>query len=575
MITFGHMHPLGPLRSVTSRAAFHSGRCGNALLLLFLCAAPRAAHAQLTLTHTEDAAPVPQGTLRFRVTTGWTRYDERFIAGGRRSLSDEVSSDSLGSAQLPYLGPIEQGLRTLTADPNAKLSLGRLAAYSDARIVTTPIVFEYGLTRRLSVGLMVPLVQTRRNIAFGINKGIIGVDDPRRGSPNVGFVPSRQRDSAAKANALVYGGFSKAADSLTTLVSRCPSNPTAAGCGTVNANAADAAAAATLARQFANAVKSALGTDSASTRIAPKTGGSLATSIEAERAIINARVQKYLGASAGATSGVFTQAIPFSYIDLQGRNGVPGLLQSSVGGVDSLQTVNKLALGGVTLALQYQVFDHFLTDSISAPRFQSRLAVGGGFKFEKLLQDSARTLGTISAGNGSAIEVHSAMDVITGRLGGTVALRYTKYLPHTVNAPLVGDPESFWPVAVFGAADATAGAVAGLDLTPRFLIGNSFAIDGHYGFERTGATTYDRIAAPSTCMVCSTAASLSTSARNAQRVGFGVRYSTVDAWQRGQLSTPIEVSFTHLQTITGDAGVAALQRDQVQVRLYFPVRSNR
>jgi hypothetical protein len=80
---------------------------------------------------------------------------------------------------------------------------------------------------------------------------------------------------------------------------------------------------------------------------------------------------------------------------------------------------------------------------------------------------------------------------------------------------------------------------------------------------------------PSTCTVCSTATTLSTAARNAQRVGFGVRYSTVDAWQRGQSGTPMEVSFTHLQTITGDAGVARLQRDQVQVRLYFGVRSNR
>ena len=565
MITFGHMHSLGSPRSRIARVASSRSRCRKTLILVCFGLLPSVVQAQLTLTHTEDAAPVPAGTLRFRLTTGWTRYDERFIAGGRRSLTDEVSSDSLGSAQLPYLGPIEQGLRTLSADPSARLSLGKLAAYSDARIVTTPIVFEYGLTRKLSIGVMFPVVQTRRNIAFGINKD---------SAANVGFVPSRQRDSAAKANALVYGGFSKAADSLATLVARCPSSPTAAGCAAVNANAADAAASATLARQFADAVKSALGTDTASTHIAPKTGGTLATEIEAERVIVNARVRKYLGASAGASTSVFTQAIPFSYIDLQGRNGVPGLLQSSVGGVDSLQTTNKLALGGVTFALQYQVFDHFRSDSITAPHFQSRLAVGGGFKFEKLLQDSARTLGTISSGNGSAVELHSAMDVITGNVGGTAVVRYTKYLPHTVNAPLVGDPESFWPVPVFGSADATAGAVMGLDLTPRILIGSSFALDGHYGFERTGATTYERMTPPSTCAVCSTAATLSTAARNAQRIGFGVRYSTVDAWQRKQLSTPLEVSFTHLQTITGDPGVAALQRDQVQVRLYFPVKSN-
>ena len=568
MITFGHMHPLGPPRSPVARVASQPSRWRNALVLVFLAMLPSVAHAQVTLTHTEDAAPVPQGTLRFTLTTGWTRYDERFIAGGRRSLSDEVSSDSLGPAQLPYLAPIQQGLRTLAADPNARLSLGHLAAYSDARIVTTPIVFQYGLTKRLSIGVMVPVVQTRRNIAFGINKD---------SAANVGFVPSRQRDSAARINALVYAGFKTAADSLATLVARCPSNPGAAGCAAVNANAADAAAAGAAALAFANAVQSALGTDTSLTRIAPKTGGEFARDIQIREAFVNLAVRKYLGASAGASTDVFTQAIPFSYIDLQGRNGVPGLLQSSVGGVDSLQTTNKLALGGVTIALQYQLFDHFRVDSAPAQGLQSRLAVGGGFKFEKLLEDSARTLGSIPPGNGSAIEVHSAMDVITGRFGGTAVVRFTKYLPHTVNAPLVGDPESFWPIPLFGSADATAGSVIGLDLTPRYLIGDYFALDGHYGFERTGATTYDRIIPPSACLACFTTSStstLSTASRNAQRVGFGVRYSTVDSWQRGQSGTPLEVSFTHLATISGDAGVPALQRDQIQVRLYFPVRSS-
>lgn len=565
MITFGHMHSLGLLRSRIARAATSRAHWGKIILLSVIGAMPAVAQAPLTLSHTEDAAPVPKGTLRFRVTTGWTRFDERFVSGGRRSLSNEISTDSLGSAQLPLLAPVERGLRTLAADPAAKLSLGKLAAYSDARIVTTPITFEYGLTRRLSFGVMFPVVQTRRNIAFGIN---------RDSSANTGYVASRQRDSAAKVNTLVYGGFNRAADSLAILVARCPANPAANGCAAVNLNAADAAAAGALARQFADAVKSALGTDTAATRIAPRTGGTLATNIETERARINARVQKYLGASAGATSGVFTQSAPFSYIDLQGRNGVAGLLQGSLGGIDSLQTTNKLALGGVTFGVQFQVFDRFRTDSITPSGLQSRLAVGGGFKFERLLQDSARTLGTIPVGNGSAVELHSAMDMIAGSLGGTVAVRYTKYLPHTINAPLVGDPEAFWPVPVFGSAQATSGSVAGLDLTPRLLVGSSFALDGHYGFERLGAPTYDRPAPPPGCAICVGIAPPPMLARNAQRLGFGIRYSTVDSWRRGQLGTPIEVSFTHLQAITGDAGVPRVQRDQVQVRLYIPVRSS-
>ena len=533
-----------------------------------VCAAPAVVRAQISLTHTEDAAPVPKGMLRVRVTTGWTRFDERFTPSGRRTLGDEISADDFGPRQLPLLAPVEKGLQTLSGDTQTKLSLGRLAARSDARIVTTPIVFEYGLTRRLTVGLLVPIVQTRRNLSLSVNKD---------SNANVGFVPSRTRREAADRNALVFAAYRNAADSLATLVARCPSNPTAAGCAVVNVNPSAASAAGLLARQFADAVKSALGTDTATVRIAPRSGGALAARIDDQRALIDSRVQRYLGANAGANTGVFTQPSSFSYIDLQGRNGAAGLLQSSLGGgLDSLRTTNKLAIGGVTLGAQFLVFDHFQGDTLRAPGFQTRLAVGGAFRFETLPADSARILGVIAPTEGSAVELKSAIDVLSGIFGGTAVARYTKFFARPVDAPLAGDLEAFWPAPYFGSAMRTGGSVVGLDLTPRLLLGDSFAIDGHYGVERTGAPTFER--APLGAGVADSgipAFAPNTAARNAQRVGMGLRYSTVDSYLRGQSTTPIEVSLTHLETITGGEGVARLRRDQIQVRLYFPVRSGR
>lgn len=504
--------------------------------------------------------------LRVRITTGWTRFDERFTPSGRRTLGDEMSTDVFGAQQLPLLAPVERGLQTLSGDTKTTLSLGRLAALSDSRIVTTPIVLEYGVTRRLTIGVLVPIVQTRRSVSLSVNKDSLA---------NVGFVPPRSRSEAASKNALVYAAYKSAADSLATLVSKCPGNPTAAGCAAVNLNLSDASATGLLARQFADAVKSALGTDTATALIAPRTGGTLAAGIDDQRALINARVQKYLGASAGANAGVFTQSSSFSYIDLQGRNGVPGLLQSALGGgLDSLQTTNRLVIGGVTLGAQFMVFDHFRADTLRAPGFQARLAVGGAFRFEALPADSARTPGVIPPTEGSALELKSAMDIIAGQFGATIAGHYATFFARSIDAPLVGDPEAFWPAPFFGPAKRTAGAVIGLDLTPRLLLGDSFALDGHYGFERTAAPTFERTPLVG-CAACDAIAAYvpNTAARNAQRVGVGLRYSTVDSYLRGRSTTPIEVSLTHLQTITGDEGVARLQRDQIQVRLYFPVRS--
>src|SRR3982750_3476411 len=113
-----------------------------ALLVLALFAVP--AHAQATLSHTGDAAPVPEGMLRFRVVTAWTRADDRFTPNGLVPLGTDFSADALGPTQLPLLAPAWAGLQTLTANPSVRLSLGRLDVGSNARIVTTPISLEYG-----------------------------------------------------------------------------------------------------------------------------------------------------------------------------------------------------------------------------------------------------------------------------------------------------------------------------------------------------------------------------------------------------------------------------------------------
>ena len=537
----------------------------RSLSVLALCAAlARPATGQIMLTHDEDASPVPVGSIRFRLQTGWTRYDERFGASGRHALGEDISSPALGTKQLPLLTPAELGIQALSNDPSIRLSLGRFDAKSDVRNVTTPISLEYGLTRRLSVGIMVPIVQTRRNIHVVVNSDTLN---------NVNFVPARTRGTAANANAAVYAAFNKAADSIATLIAQCPTHTTSPGCGAVNANPAGAAAAANQARRFANAVRSALGTDSLSAFLAPKAGSPLAAAIDGRRIATNTLLQAYLGSGAGALSSVFTTSGSFSYIDLQGRNGVPGLLQGPLGQVDSIQTTNRLVAGGITFAAQYLLHDGFSRDSLYAPRVQTRIAVGAAVRIDRSPADSARLLGAIPASTGSGVVLRTAMDVIVGNLGGTIAARFDKPFARTVSAPLYGDPDSYFVVPYFTNVQRTEGSVINLDLTPRYYLTEWMSLDFQYGFEHTAApsvTSQSNVLADP--QVIGGYSMPTYSARTAQRVGFGFRYSSVDAYMRHRVRTPIEVSFSHLETITGDSGVPALSRDQIQVRLYFGLR---
>jgi hypothetical protein len=538
-------------------------------------ATPALLHAQVYPTHTDDAAPVPKGVLRVKVTTIWTRFDERFTSAGPRPLSDDIATDSLGSRQFPGLTPVEQGLQTLTNDPLTRLTFGRLAARTDVRIVTTPIAFEYGVSRRLSIGVLVPIVQTRRSIQLRMNLDSLDHLDSTGRAGNVGWVPDRLRRDAATANQAVFSGFQRAADSLGKLITNCPANPTAAGCATVLANTADANSTRTAAQEFAAAVKAALGTDSASAFVAPRSNGDLAGRIRDQRDLLNAKVQKYLGATAGAATDVFNTTTSFSYIDLQGRNGVPGLLESQLGGgLDSIQTTSSLRLNGFTIGAQYLLLDNFRLDTLPITGIQARIIVGAAYRYQPQFPDTAVKLGTVSDGDGSGVEVRSAMDVMTSRFGATIAGRFVKSLPRTAEGPLFGDPEAFYLSPVFGPVTSTAGTVIGLDVTPRILFGDWFALDGHYGYERKGATTYDVSTATATCAFCPPF-SPTTSARSSQYVGLGLRYSTAYAYLRGLAKTPIEVSFTHLEAISGDAGAPRVRRDQIQMRLYFNIRTKR
>ena len=141
----------------------------------------------------------------------------------------------------------------------------------------------------------------------------------------------------------------------------------------------------------------------------------------------------------------------------------------------------------------------------------------------------------------------------------------------------MGDPEAPFPYPLFGTRTRTAGDVIGLDVTPRLLLTESLALDGHYGLERIGTTTYGSLSAVNDpCANCQSAIQASVdgigSATTTQRLGFGLRYSTVDVFARGRARYPIEVSFARLVTLAGDPGVAKQSRDQIQVRLFYQIR---
>ena len=557
-----------PLRPLPPRS-FWRRLLTIAVLASLHVAHANVARAQATLSHTDDATPIPSGWVRLSVLNVWERYDSWFVEGGAmRALGDELSTDSLGPRQLPRLAPIEGGLQTLTNNPSQRLTFGRLDVRSDARIVTTPIALEYGITRRLSLGVVVPVVQTRRTAQVRVNQRATG--DTAKTS-NVGIMPVDGRVAQAAKNAQFVADLARSATTLNALLARCVQNPAAAECAPVRGKEAAAAATAKRAADFAGAVATAYGITPTTAVVAPLAGSALATTIDAQRLALQTQLATYVP---GTVLGTLpTATTEFSYIDLQGRAGVRGLLGSELGGgLDSIATTDRLGIGDVEVRARVLLLDHVQRDSLPIHGPQVRLGLAGIVRFATSRPDSATNLIDIGTGQGAGIEVRSSLDVRSGRVGATVSGRYATYFERTVRVPLVGYPIAGFPYPQFGEVSRTAGSVLGLDVTPRVFVGDWLAFEGMYGHEHTDAATFTGAEA-SPCSACTPLPnSILPTPLTVQRLGIGVRYSTVDAFLRRRARYPIEVIYRHLETITGDAGAPTIFRDQIQLRLYYRIR---
>jgi hypothetical protein len=109
----------------------------------------------------------------------------------------------------------------------------------------------------------------------------------------------------------------------------------------------------------------------------------------------------------------------------------------------------------------------------------------------------------------------------------------------------------------------SAGNVASLTIIPRWRVAGDFAIDGRYSFTNIGADQYTSASA-----VAGDAA-LGNASATAQAIGFGFSYSTIGFSNPTPKKLPYEVSFSHLETLTGSGGPTPKTfRDQITLRVF-------
>lgn len=535
-----------------------------AVLAPLVFAAPRIAGAQTGLIRLEDATLPPPGKIRLRATNEWIRFDERFDGTGKvQPLTAGFSADSLGSAQLGGLTLLDNALRALTGDATSRVSLGKLSAAGDARVVVTPLSLELGATRRLSFGVLLPIVQSRTTVRAQLNGDTVALKNA-----NVGPNPADYTTSSAVAT-----DFSNAANALSLKINQCQGSADPS-CSAINADPSGASALAQSLAKFASGVSILYGIsgDAPGSPVVPLAGSSTLAAINANIGALNASYQNYVG------STVTSRTLGGATVPGANRLLRQVLADQALAGVDSVGAKELLWVGDVELSAAYQLFDQLADTTKPITGLSARTVVQGVVRLPTGRVARGRTMYELGSGTGQlAVGGRIAADLRAGkRIGATVAGEYFQSLG---SANVFGATSSYGGLVPFGPRtpmQRQAGSTVQVDVTPRVSLARYLTLDGYYSLRHQANDQYLVVA--SSAMTDAplipgfNTASFAVAGATEQRAGIGFAYSPIGSYSGTTKPLPIEISFSHLATLSASGGPALKATfDQVRVRLYLRV----
>ncbi len=531
----------------------------------------------------DDALTPSRGSIRVQLSTSITDFSDRYGKGtpGRAAGTVEprgidFSLDTLGVAQFPGLSAAQSALRTLTGNPGFTLSLGKSTLISQVRVQTTPILIEAGITNRLSLGVLVPIVSARNQVQFNLNSGLA--------TGNVSFNPARSTDATASASALATNAtlvtqINAARAQLDALLTSCTANPGAnASCPAIIANAPTINASAAA---FTAAIAQLYGVTGTPGRPFVPFTGSAADSIVRNR--VTAFRTQYT--QYGVTAINATTVGPAAATSAMRPDGFQRVMQDSTLGLlaSELGTVTHQGLGDIEVSVKLRLFDAFGVRGDTA-RFlpcgmKLRQSFGGAYRFATGMVELPSNFLDVGTGTGAnAIEARSFTDVVYGRhFFGSLVARYAVQMADQQAMRITDAPDQvFAPAYRERIVNRALGNQLQIEVTPRWVVNDFYSLGVQYLFRNkaedkysgtyTVTTAESGLAAPLTLNASTLNAE---TAATEHRLGWGVTFSSVAAYARGKAQLPIEVQYFNSRSIAGSGGnVQKLSIHQFQVRLY-------
>ncbi|MEO8909187.1 MAG: hypothetical protein ABI408_03045 [Gemmatimonadaceae bacterium] len=537
---------------------------------------PASAGGQRVLGVGDDALVLPRGVFRFRTLSQWTTFNERYGMntpgrpdGALEPLGADFTLDTLGVRQLPSLAVVQSGIQQLTQNPNWFATLGNTQLNIRNRIATFPLVLEAGLSNRLSIGIQVPYVVTQTSAFFNVNTTMT--------EGNLGFNPALTNTSAQNVNATFLAQFTAAANSLQSSLDACAANPgSSPNCPALNANRANALALINNSNRFAGGAAGPTGLYTTSPFV-PIVGTDAQLSIEARVAAFRALYQQFGVNSIGATTtGPFAAQNRLTVLDAQKI-----LTDPSFGiGADSLTSTRHSHFGDIDLGAKFSVFDSFGNTAarMSPHGLNFRTAIGGIFRLPTSQIESPDNFIDVGTGrHAKAVEGRWFGDLgIGSHFWQSFVVRFNKPFADDQVMRILDLPnEELAPTFRRQTVHRQLGTTFEFETTPRFVVNDFFSLSAQYVYRHKAEDRYTgtftipaAVTGYSDVALDASTLDLETETKE-HRVGGGLAYSNLYAFQQGKAKMPFEVTYLHWQTVKGWGGNQPKYfTDQIQLRLY-------
>ena len=540
---------------------------------------PRVAGAQRALGPSDDATVVPRGVFRFALQSTWGRANERFGNGlhGRAKgdverLGVDYDVDSLGPSRFEPLRALTTALQTLTGKSAVPASLGRLRVDFDVSTVTTPISLEYGLTRRITLGVLVPYVKTRNEVSV--------IPNPSRNEGTIGINPAIRLPGARLQNLAVSTQLMDAITQLQGKLATCQGS-VAPECTAINADRATAVQLAASGAAVAAALGTVYGTRvGQGSRYAPVDGSRLQLDVVARLAALSTAFGGFLGAPSGRPGWIDARPAGAALMGLTDFNTIMSDTAFGIAGVP-LSTVERSHIGDVEFGGKVLLYDGLGArppQRVEVSGVKFRLAIGGAYRLAAAQYESTDDFADIGTGDAQDdIEGRLFADVLFGRrvwmsLVGRYGIQQVDKqflrIPDAPDAPfpalyrrqfVTRDLGDYW-VGEFSPR---------VSLTDALMFSATYSVY-HKGQDRyTGNFPVTNLAGAAVTL---DAATLDAGTeRDEQRFVAGFTYSTMAAYYRGRSRRPIEVSYLVGQSLRGSGRVTKSFTQAIGLRVYMPL----